>query len=90
MTSEWVTWTIVVPAWFSLREQLHDLPALLGVQVAGRLVGEDQLRAGDDGPRHRHQLLLAARELVRVEVLLPDDLEAVERVADDRVAARPS
>ncbi len=89
-SSEWVTWMIVVPSRVEALEQLHDLAALAGVQVAGRLVGEDHLRAGDDRAGDGDQLLLAARELVRVEVLLPDDLEAVEDVADDGLRARPS
>src|SRR5690606_2712781 len=66
-------------------EQLHDLLALRGVQVARRLGGEDDLRLGDDGPRHRHELLLTTRELVRVQVLLGHDLEAVEDVRHHRL-----
>ena len=65
-------------------EELHDLPALARVEVAGRLVGEEQLRAGNDGAGHRDELLLAAGELAGKEVLLADQLEAVERVADER------
>ena len=41
---------------------------------------------GDDGARDGDQLLLSARELVGIEVLLADDLEAVQHVADDAVA----
>jgi hypothetical protein len=40
-----------------------------GVEVGGRLVGEDQRRPGRDGPDHRHALLLAARELCRPAIL---------------------
>jgi hypothetical protein len=43
-----------------LLEELHDFLALVGVQVAGRLVREDQLRIGDDGARDADELLLAA------------------------------
>src|SRR5262245_19335210 len=46
-----------------LREQLHDLLGLARVQVPRGLVREDDLRARHDGPGHRHELLLAAREL---------------------------
>ena len=35
------------------------------VEVAGRLVGEDDLRPAGQGPRHGHPLLLAAGELAR-------------------------
>src|ERR1019366_9322137 len=41
-----------------LLEQLHDLLSLAGVQVAGRLVRQNQLGMGDHGARHRYQLLL--------------------------------
>ena len=67
-------------------EQLHDLFALRRVQVAGRLVGEDDLRVGDHRARDADELLLAARELVRIEILLADDLKAVEDVADHALA----
>ena len=40
-------------------EKLHDLLALGGVEVAGGLVGENEPRAHDDRPGHRHQLLLS-------------------------------
>src|SRR5688572_30302302 len=45
-----------------LREDLHDRARLRGVQVAGRLVGEDEPRLRDHRARHAHQLLLAARQ----------------------------
>ena len=41
-------------------EQLHDRLALGGVWVAGRLVGQDQCRAGDDRAGDGDQLLLPA------------------------------
>src|SRR5436190_1094474 len=69
-----------------LREQLHDLLPLTRVEIAGRLVGEDQGRLVNQRARHRDELLLAARELPRKEVLLRDDPKAVERVGDERVA----
>ena len=49
-------------------QQVHHLFAILGVEVAGRLVGEDQLRSGHDGAGDGHPLLLTAGELLR-EVL---------------------
>ena len=66
-------------------ERLHDLFRLRGVKIAGRLIGEDQLRIGDQGARHADQLLLAAGKLIREEILLADHLETVEHVADDAV-----
>ncbi len=42
----------------------QDLVAGRGVEVAGRLVGEDDLRLGDEGPGDGDPLLLAARELL--------------------------
>ena len=47
-------------------EQFHDVAAGRRVEVAGRLVGEDDLRAGDDGPRDGDTLLLAAGKLVGI------------------------
>src|SRR5215471_717333 len=61
-------------------EQRHDFRRLLGVQVAGGLVGQEQAGLVDDGPGHPHQLLLSARELGGVKVLLSDDPEPVEGV----------
>ena len=45
-------------------EQLHDPDRGLGVEVAGRLVGQQQRRVVDERARDRHALLLAAGELV--------------------------
>ena len=69
-----------------LLEEAHDLAALIGVEVAGRLVGEEEFRARDERAGDADELLLAAGELAREEVLLADDLEAVERVRDERRA----
>jgi hypothetical protein len=46
-------------------EDLHDLDAGAAVEVAGGLVGQDELRVVDQRARDRHPLLLAAGELVR-------------------------
>ena len=53
------------PGGVQVGEDRHHVLARVGVQVAGRLVGEDQRRVGDDGPGDRHPLLLAARHLAR-------------------------
>ncbi len=84
--SECVTWTIVVPCVVELLEQLHDLLALVGVQIARRLVRQDERGLGDHGARDADELLLAAGELAGIEILLAHDAEAVERVADQALA----
>ena len=45
-------------------QQLHDPDRGLGIEVAGRLVGQQQRRVVDERARDRHALLLAAGELV--------------------------
>src|ERR1043166_7956633 len=69
------------PLLVELLEQLHDLLALARVQVAGGFVGQDDLWIGDHGARDGDELLLSARQLVGIEILLPDDRELVEDVA---------
>src|ERR1700690_942329 len=54
-------------------EEFHDLLALAGVEVAGGLVRQDEFGIRHQGPRYGDELLLAARELVRIEVLLAHD-----------------
>src|SRR5439155_3652770 len=44
-----------------LLEQLHDLLPLARVEIAGRLVREDQGRLVDQRARYGHELLLATR-----------------------------
>src|SRR5947208_2327331 len=46
-------------------QQREDLRAGLRVEVAGRLVGEDQARVVDERPRQREPLLLATGHLMR-------------------------
>ena len=70
-------------------QKFHHFLAVHGIQVAGRLVGQDQRLVADNRPGHGHALLLAARKLARpvrlgrrntdfIEVL--DGLEAGEKV----------
>ena len=47
---------------------VHHLDARAGVEVAGRLVGQQDRRVVDERPRDGHALLLAAGQLVRVMV----------------------
>jgi hypothetical protein len=59
-------------------EDLHDLVAHLGVQVAGRLVGQEQLRTPHDRARDGHPLLLPPRELGREVVHARGEAHALE------------
>ena len=47
-----------------LLQQSHDLPGILGIQVAGWLVGQQDGGLVHQGPGQRHPLLLAAGELL--------------------------
>src|SRR5438874_2853940 len=73
-----------------LLKKLHDLFTLARVQVAGRFVGENQFRAGDDRARHANELLLATGELTRIQIFFPDDLKAVERICYHGRALAPA
>lgn len=53
-------------------EELHDLAALVGVEVAGGFVGENEGGLGDEGAGDAEGLLLAAGELGGVEVFFGD------------------
>src|SRR5262245_53786520 len=67
-----------------LAEQVHDLERQIGIEVAGRLVGEDDDGIVHERARDRDALLLAARELERKRVhpvLQPHPLEHLERAA---------
>src|SRR5438552_7070452 len=67
-------------------EQFHDFPALVRMEVSCRLVCQDQLGAGNDGPRHSDELLLASGQLSRKEIFLTHQAKPVETVGDDRLA----
>jgi hypothetical protein len=61
-------------------QQPHDVAGVLGVEVARRLVGEQQTGPVDQGTRERDALLLPARQ-ARGEQLRPDrDAEAIEEL----------
>ena len=65
-TGSWVTITMVWPSSsHGPAHEVEDLGAGAGVEVAGGLVGEDDLRPAGQGPGHRDPLLLAARQLAR-------------------------
>jgi hypothetical protein len=80
MSGSWVTISTVMPlVAVEIGEQLHDLDRAFGIEIAGRLVGEQHIGIGDDRAGDRDALLLAARKLGRrmVPPLLEPDL--VER-----------
>ncbi len=59
-------------------EQVEDLVAGLAIEIARRLVAQQQRRIGDDGARDADALLLAARQLPRIvfgAVREADDLQ---------------
>ncbi len=52
------------------REQLHDVDGRAGIQVSGRLIGEQHLRTVHQRASDRHALLLATGQLVGKPLLL--------------------
>ena len=56
------------------------------MKIAGRLVGENDLRIRDDRARDAHELLLAAGELIGIEVFFSDDLESIQDVGHHALA----
>ncbi len=69
----WVTSTSVCPSRFSSRSTARDLLPGGRVQGPGRLIGQQQLRAVDQGPGDRHPLPLPARHPGRVGVAVLGD-----------------
>ena len=61
----WVAIMTVTPELVDPQQQLQDLPADERVEVAGRLVGDDQPRVVDERAGDRRPLLLAAGQLRR-------------------------
>ena len=64
-----------------LRKQRHDLGAGLRVEVAGRLVGQQDRWIVDERARDGHALALAAGQLVRAMRHPVAELDALERRA---------
>ena len=81
MSGSWVIRTTVLPASLSCLEDADDLLGRVRVEVAGRLVGEQDGRIGDQGAGDRHALLLAAGELRGVVVLAAGEADPLERGA---------
>ena len=65
-----------------LLQQHHDLQGALGVQIAGGLVGHDDLGIVHQGPGDGHALLLAAGELVGQPVPLVVQAHQLQYVGD--------
>ncbi len=63
-------------------ERVEDLGPGRVVEVAGRLVGEEEGRSGDQGAGHRDPLLLAGRQLVGLVVLLAGQFDRGDHVPD--------
>ena len=69
-----------------LSEQVHHLLRRLAVESAGRLVGQNDLRPGDQRAGDRHALLLSSRHLVGHVVGPIAQSEPVEELEGHRVA----
>ena len=73
---------IVAPALMQLAQQLHDRFAALRIEIARRLVGEQNDRLARDRARHGDALLLSARELARQMFRPMRHAHAFERLGD--------
>jgi hypothetical protein len=60
-------------------QQVEDQRARVGVEVAGRLVGEQHGGLGDERPGDRHALLLAAGQLGRAVATALGEVDALEQ-----------
>src|SRR5215475_14712042 len=56
------------------------------MQVPCRLIGQYEPWIRDHRASDGNELLLTAGKLIRIKVLLADDLKSVERVCDDRLS----
>ena len=72
----------LVPLLARAPQRVEDLGAGRVVEVAGRLVGEEQRRAGHERTGDRDALLLAGRQLVGLVVLLAGQVDELDHVAD--------
>ena len=79
--------TAVTPSVRTTRaEEPHDRVAGVRVELAGRLIGQEQLRPVGQCPRDGNSLLLAAGELVRPMRGARTQAHQVEELGDARVA----
>ena len=68
-----------------LVEHVHQRFAALRIEVAGRLVGEQDRRTAGDRARDRDELLLAAGEVARMMFRARGEADAIERRVDARL-----
>ena len=87
-SGSWVISTMVRPAALSSSKTLQHVVGGVAVQVAGRLVGEQQGGLGDQRPGHRDALLLAAGELVGLVLGAVGEADRVQRRQGPRGGAR--
>ena len=87
MSGSWVTSTMVMPLAVEFVEQRHDFLAGVAVQVAGRLVGQDQARPVDQRAGNGHALLLAAGNVVGQRFGVAAQADLVEHLAGARRGA---
>jgi len=64
--------------------QIHDVPAVGAVEIAGRLVGQQDRRIVGQRPRQRHALLLSARQLRRVVMRAAGQADLLEQSSRPR------
>ncbi len=83
----WVTTIHRAPALCDVAEQREHLVGRGGVQIAGRLIGDDDVGVVGQRPRDRDALALASGQLMRAFV---DLLGEAQRVSSDMLLARIS
>ena len=78
-SASWVTRTSVERAdRMDVAHQIHDVPAVGAIEIAGRLVGQQDRRIVGQRSRERHALLLTARQLRRIVVSPAGQADLVE------------
>ena len=71
------------------KEQLLDLGTRLAIQVAGWLIGKQDLRLAHDCPGNRQTLLLPTRQILGLIVLFAGQANRLERLVHLGAALRP-
>ena len=67
-------------------EEVHGLPAGVGIEVAGGFVSDDDGRPGDKATGDGDPLLLAAGELIGMSIGLEGEADGFERLLDPTAA----
>ena len=78
------------PLLVQLLEERHHLDRRAAVEIARRLVGEQQRRLRDERARDRHALLLAARQLARLVIQPLAEPHALERLRGELPRVLPA